>query len=345
MKVITVSSAAEAIQWDAYVRSSVVAKGCHQYGWRSVFVKSYRHPCHYLAAIAPTGKWRGILPLVHVNSKIFGNNLVSLPFVNHGGLLCDEDLAGTMLLEAAEKLRGSCGAASVELRHVSRTSDELPTKKHKVTMVLEMASDIDSQWRAFDSKLRNQIRKAEKSDLRAAEGRLELLDGFYEVLARNMRDLGSPVHSKAFFRNVLEEFPGSTKILAVYLNRKMIAAGIVSWFGDVIEIPWASSNRDYNSFCPNNLLYWSAIRFAMGRGLKRFDFGRSTPNEGTYNFKKQWGALPVQLNWQYLVGERDGVLKMDSSDRKYATAIAVWQRLPVLLTKIIGPSIRRSISL
>ena len=46
--------------------------------------------------------------------------------------------------------------------------------------------------------------------------RLELLDGFYAVYARNMRDLGTPVYSKRFFRNILEVFPDSTGIFAVY---------------------------------------------------------------------------------------------------------------------------------
>jgi len=30
-------------------------------------------------------------------------------------------------------------------------------------MILDLAPDIDAQWRSFNAKLRNQIRKAEKS--------------------------------------------------------------------------------------------------------------------------------------------------------------------------------------
>jgi serine/alanine adding enzyme len=168
-------------------------------------------------------------------------------------------------------------------------------------MFLALAADIDSQWRAFNAKLRNQIRKAEKSGLQFVIGRLELLDRFYEVFAHNMGDLGTPVYGKSFFRNILEAFPDTATIFAVYHETKMIAAGIGSWFRNMLEIPWASSISDYKMLCPNNMLYWEAIRFAICNGFKRFDFGRSTPNEGIYNFKKQWGAQPLQLYWQYVM--------------------------------------------
>lgn len=73
-------------------------------------------------------------------------------------------------------------------------------------MFLDLATDVDSQWRGFDAKLRNQTRKAEKSGLQFVGGHLELLDGFYEVFARNMRDLGTPVYTKNFFCNILDAF-------------------------------------------------------------------------------------------------------------------------------------------
>ena len=108
----------------------------------------------------------------------------------------------------------------------------------------------------FNAKLRNQIRKAEKSGLRFVVGRLELLDRFYDVFAHNMRNLGKPVYGKSFFRNILEAFPDATTIFAVYYEIKMIAAGISSRFRNTLEIPWASSISDYKMLCPNNMLYW-----------------------------------------------------------------------------------------
>ena len=210
-------------------------------------------------------------------------------------------------------------------------------------MILDLAPDTDAQWRSFNAKLRNQIRKAQKSGLQFVAGHLELLDGFYEVFARNMRDLGTPVYPKNFFHNILEAFPESTRIFAVYHNTKVIAAGIGSWFRKTLEIPWASSINDYKILCPNNMLYWEAIQFAIRNGFNKFDFGRSTLNEGTYNFKRQWGAQPVQLYWQYLMDGQNSIPDLNPSNPRYQTAIRIWQHLPLSVTRLLGPMIVRNI--
>jgi FemAB-related protein (PEP-CTERM system-associated) len=278
-----------------------------------------------------------------MRSLIFGNFLVSLPFVNYGGLLCETEAAAALLISEAEKIRRACGATHVELRHVEPGPGNLPAKQHKVTMILKLASSAEDQWKAFDPKLRNQIRKAQKSELLFRRGRLDLIDAFYEVFARNMRDLGTPVYSIKFFRNVLEAFPDTTTIGAVLKEGKVIAAGIASWFKGRLEVPWASSIKDYKALCPNHMLYWEAIRFSIEQGFREFDFGRSTPNEGTYNFKKQWGAVPIQLSWEYLMDEHGSMSELNPGNPKYQAAIRFWRCLPVSLTKLIGPPIVRNI--
>jgi FemAB-related protein (PEP-CTERM system-associated) len=341
MKVIEVDS--EEAAWESFVNSAHGATSYHRFGWKAAITKSFGHKCHYLAAIDEKGEWHGVLPLVHMHSRLFGNFLISVPFVNYGGLLYNNDVAARLLLSEADKLRRSLKANHTELRHVRRALDAMPTKEHKVTMILALAADEESQWKLFNPKLRNQIRKAQKSGLRSAIGYLDLLDDFYHVFARNMRDLGTPVYAKRFFRNVLETFPETTRIFVVYHENRMIAAGIGSWFRGILEMPWASSLTEYKTLCPNNMLYWEAIRFAIARGFSKLDFGRSTPHEGTYNFKKQWGAVPVQLYWQYLLDEGSTMPQLNPSNPKYQAAIRVWQKLPIPITKLLGPLIVQNI--
>jgi FemAB-related protein (PEP-CTERM system-associated) len=329
--------------WDSFVQMAEQASCYHRFRWKSIITESFGHSCYYFAAIDEGGIWRGVLPLVHMHSRLFGNFLVSVPFVNYGGLVCKDPLAARLLLEQAERLRKSFQATHIELRHLGYSLEGLFTKEHKVTMILDLAGNEDTQWNGFNAKLRNQIRKAQKSGLRFAIGQGELLDGFYEVFARNMRDLGTPVYAKNFFEHVLTSFPDCTRVLAIYYEQRMIAAGIAIWFRDVIEIPWASSVGDYKALCPNNMLYWEAIKFAISSGFKKFDFGRSTPNEGTFNFKKQWGALPVQLYWQYLLDDGQAIPHLSPSNPKYRAAIRVWQNLPVPVTKLLGPLIVQNI--
>jgi FemAB-related protein (PEP-CTERM system-associated) len=329
--------------WNSFVETAERATGYHRFRWRSIIGESFGHDCYYFAAVDEAGVWRGVLPLIHMHSRLFGNFLVSVPFVNYGGLVCSDFQAARLLLDHAEHLRKSVQATHVELRHLGNPIEGLSSKEHKVTMILDLAANEETQWKGFNAKLRNQVRKAQKSGLKFVIGQTELLDGFYDVFAHNMRDLGTPVYAKNFFRNVLTSFPDCTRVLAVYYENKMIAAGIAIWFRDVFEIPWASSLSEYKALCPNNMLYWEAIKFAINSGFKKFDFGRSTPNEGTFNFKKQWGALPVQLYWQYLLGSRQTLPHLSPSNPKYRAAIRVWQNLPVPLTKFLGPLIVQNI--
>src|SRR4029079_8470212 len=143
---------------------------------------------------------------------------------------------------------------SVELRHVERRFDVLPCKQHKVVMRLPLGPGL---WDLLDRKVRNQVRKAQKSGLTAIRGGAEVLDDFYRVFARNMRDLGTPVYARRFFAEVLEAFPDRTRLVIFSLDDQPVAGGLTYRTGDSIEVPWASSVRDYNAMCPNHLLYWT----------------------------------------------------------------------------------------
>lgn len=329
--------------WDAFVVSRPEGSNYHLYGWRKVIEKTFHHKTFYLTARNNTNEICGLLPLVHMHSSFFGSFLVSLPFFNYGGMLCNNDATAELLLKESHRLLEECKAEFVELRHLDKPLNRLVTKQHKVAMILDLGKDEETQWKELDAKVRNQIRKAEKSELLAISGHMELLDGFYDVFCRNMRDLGTPVYSKGFFRHILEAFPDTTRIISVTLDGKIVASGFIVWFRDTLEVPWASSIRDYRDKCPNNILYWEAIKLAIAMKVGRFDFGRSTPGEGTFRFKKQWGAQPAQLHWQYLLGNGQNVPELNPGNPKYRSAIKVWQHLPVVVTKVLGPLIVRNI--
>jgi FemAB-related protein (PEP-CTERM system-associated) len=219
---------------------------------------------------------------------------------------------------------------------------DLPCRQHKVTLLLRLP-EAGACWSSLDKKVRNQIRKAEKSGLTAHSGGAELLEEFYTVFARNMRDLGTPVYGRAVFEQILRTFPDSARLHVVRLGRTPVAGGLTVRGRARLEIPWASSVRDYNSLCPNHLLYWHAIQHAIATGCDVFDFGRSTPGEGTFKFKEQWGAQPVPLHWEYLLNGTDQIPDTNPDNPKYARLVETWKRLPVWLATTVGPHIVRCI--
>lgn len=329
--------------WDAYVEAHPRATGYHVWAWRAVIERGFRHPGHYLTARDGTGAICGVLPLVRFNSWLFGRFLVSLPFVNYGGILASHDAARTALLDAAVDLAGTYACRHVELRHVDRQLPRAPVKQHKVTMLLPLEGTVEAAWKRLDGKVRNQVRKAEKSGLVSTVGGTELLTEFYPVFARNMRDLGTPVYARGFFEQILAELPDRTRVFVVRKGVTPVAAGIGCVWRDTIEVPWASSLREYRQLCPNMLLYWAVITHGVEAGLRTLDFGRSTPEGGSYQFKRQWGAEPVPLHWEYWLPEGHPIPDQGPTNPKMQTAVAVWQRLPLALANTLGPYVVRVI--
>lgn len=335
------ASVSDRTDWDEFVESHPDATGYHAWAWREVFERSFGHRSEYLVARRDGDRRiQGVLPLTEIRSRVFGRSLTSLPFVNYGGVLACSELAAQTLVTAATEIARAHGCGYVELRHLRRQFPELPHRQHKVSMHLPLNAGM---WERLDRKVRNQIRKAEKSGLTVDRGGAELVPEFYRVFARNMRDLGTPVYAQRFFDEVVAAFPDRTRVVVVRLQGAAVAGAVTYQTGTRVEVPWASSIRDYNPLCPNHLLYWHAIETAIADGCAVLDFGRSTPNEGTYHFKAQWGATPVPLYWEYVL-LTDGELPDHSpKNPKFQIAIEAWKRCPLWLTNAVGPRIVRYI--
>jgi FemAB-related protein (PEP-CTERM system-associated) len=344
--VVTISEVSqypERIAWDQYVQNHPTASGYQLTGWRWIVEKSFGHRTVYLMARDQQDHVRGVLPLVFLSSRLFGRCLVSMPFVNYGGVLTDSFEAQGALLNAAVDRAKAYRAGHIELRHERLLSLDWTSKQHKVSMRLDLPREPEVLWKRFPSKLRSQIRRAEKESLTVRIAGDEILDNFYSVFTRNMRDLGTPVYGQQFFRAILEAFPKEARICAVYVGRQPVAAGFLYGFRNTLEIPWASSDRRYNRLSANMLLYSTALEYACRQGYQVFDFGRSTPGSGTYRFKEQWGAHPLPLYWYHWSADGCAVPNVSPENSRYGFAIKIWKRLPIALTRIIGPSIVRSI--
>jgi FemAB-related protein (PEP-CTERM system-associated) len=294
---------------------------------------------HYLE-VRRDGEIVGGLPLVAFESRVFGRFAVSLPFVNYGGIVATDAEASDALVAAGLEWARRETLRYLELRHIEAHAAPWPSRRHKVAMHLPLARDSETQWSALDRKVRNQVRKAEKSGVTVEEGGRSLVPAFYDVFARNMRDLGTPVYPRRFFEEIVEGLADAARVFVARLDGRAAAASITLSDRGSTEVPWASSLREVNDKAPNMLLYWAMLRAAIGRGSRRFDFGRSTPGAGTYRFKEQWGARPLPLVWEY-VGLEGELPDLSPANPKYRLAIAAWQRLPVRIANTLGPHLVR----
>jgi FemAB-related protein (PEP-CTERM system-associated) len=326
--------------WDDFVERHSQSTMYHLFGWKQVLEKTFGFKSHYLAALDEDNLVVGILPLFLMND-IFGRRyLISNPFANFAGVCSSDPVARKELLVFAFEIAKRESAQYVELRQLSEPLKEsgLSTRENFVTLMLPLSAGADGIWNDISSRNRGKIRKAEKAGLTADFG-LNYLPEFYRVFVENIRDLGTPVFPFSFFENIVHVFPVRVNLLVLKTSDRVISGMFLFRCKEILSEPWVSSLRAYNKFYVNNLLYWKAIEYAASNGFAKFDFGRSTVDSGTYDFKLQWGAKPVPLYYQYLLHRAGAMPVVDAHNNKYQFFIEMWKKLPLFAANFIGPKV------
>ncbi len=344
-------------EYNEYVAAHPQATPYHCGAWLHATQSAYGHT-GWLISVHRNGSLCGVLPLVEVKPPIGAGSLVSLPFCDLGGVLADNADIRQRLIAEAKTLAKTNRIKILEIREsgaaleTEQAIEALPAHT-KVRMLCELPENSEALFKSYKPKLRSQIRKAEKNGLTAKLlTEPDAVNLFYDVFSQNMRRLGSPVHSLQWFKDLKAAYGDHLLIAVVFQGDKPVGAGIVLLEGKQACIPWASTLEEFNRLAPNMLLYWTLLSHVCDLGYTRFDFGRSTLGEGTYRFKKQWGAQPYELIWtEYL----DGVKKPASNDSRDTSASGIsrlrplieniWRRLPLAMTNWLGPKLRRYITL
>ncbi len=325
------------------------ASGEHDPRWLEVLREGLGHRPIALVAgrngSAGGEEIRGYLPLALVRSRLFGRFLVSLPYLNRAGVVADDAEVASELIEQAVELSEELDVRYLELRQGGVCSQHRAfnaTRGEKVRMVLPLPQTPEELWRAIPSKVRNLVRKGDGTGLTIRWGGRELVDDFYRVFAVNMRDLGTPVYPRRLFEAIVRWLSDRAELAVVDCGGRPMAGALLVHDPGVTQVPSASSLRAYNHTNANMWMYYRLLARAVERGSREFDFGRSTVDSGTYRFKKQWGAQPQPTVWQYHLRCGDlGDMRPESP--KNRRRVAVWQRLPVWVTRLVGPAIVRGI--
>lgn len=323
--------------WDAFVAARPEGTFCHLSGWREVMLRVFGHRASLLAAVGPDGELTGGLPLVRLDSRLFGRALLSMPYLNYGGPIGTPEAQRALVEAAVDAARRQ--RARLELRNAAPIASALPARVEKVTVVLDLPDSAETLWKeTIRAKVRSQIRRPQKEGLTARFGPGER-GAFYEVFARNMRDLGTPVLPRSLFEALWRVFPDLVLFGAVYAGERPVAAGCgFLWRGE-FEMTWASSLREFNPVSPNMLLYWEFMAHVIERGGRRFNFGRCSPGGGTHRFKLQWGGAEVPLPWvRWPSPEGAGPA---GEGRLLRLASRGWQRLPLPVANRLGPFLAR----
>ncbi|GGC72985.1 FemAB family XrtA/PEP-CTERM system-associated protein [Marinobacter halophilus] len=324
---------------EAYLAEHPAASIWHRPAVSNFIEHTYGHNTRYLCALDTGRNVVGVLPLVQLNSRLFGNFLVAMPYFNYGGVLADNREIALNLIAQAGQWRQEIRAKHLELRFCQDNELGLPQKTDKVGFWLSLPDKIDDLWHSFQPKVRAQIRRGQREMTELTIGGPELLDEFYRVFSVNMRDLGTPVYGKDFFSNLLKALEGQAWLVVARIDGRAVGCAFLTGYCERMEIPWASTLRKFNHTSINMSMYWKILEFAVAQRYSVFDFGRCSLDAGTYRFKQQWGAQPVKLYWDYVLPKGSKLPALNPDNPKFRLMIAIWQRLPVRLTNLLGPHI------
>jgi FemAB-related protein (PEP-CTERM system-associated) len=332
-----------AAAWDAFLASRPDASFYHLHAWKRLNEAEFGHRCEYLAALGDDGSVVGVLPLVFVETRVFGRILCSVPFMNYGGPIAASPGIAQRLVAHAAELAGKLGADYLELRCAQPLETQIPVSLRKISMTVKLDANPDVLWDAFGTKHRKNVKRAQKNDLAVQVGGSELLPEFYDVIELSWRSLGTPLYRRSYFQRVLETFPQNTFVYICRHKERPAAVALVGHFNGTVEGMWAGMHPELRQLQPNYVLYWEMLRHTCQQGFTNFHLGRSTANSGAEEFKSKWNADTHQLYW-YFHRPRGGEMPQFNVDNpKYRMAIAAWRKLPLWATRVVGPRLARGI--
>jgi len=320
-------------RWDAFVQDAPPATCCHWSAWRGV-VEGLGHRSHYLYA-ERDGAITGVLPLAEVRSRLFGHALISTPTCVYGGVAATDAESAACLTQAATSLADELRVDYLELRNREPVAGDWPVKDLYVQFRKPLFADDDSNLKALPTNRRATVRKSLKRGLEAHHD--GSVDEFYPVFAESVRNLGTPVLSRRYFASLQQAFGDACEITVITHQARAVATVLSFYFRDEVHVYYAGSLHDARHLLPNDFMYWAVMQRAAARGARVFDFGRSKRGTGSFEFKQYWGFEPMPLPYAYHLVRAREVPNLSPTNRKYHLFIEAWKRLPLPVSRAIGP--------
>ena len=328
-------------RWEAFVAACPQATFFHRAHWQKIITDVFGHRTYFLYALSE-GRIEGVLPLAHVDSLLFGNALVSLPFAVYGGVAASSEAAAQALEQEAQSIARRLGVDHLELRNVARRNADWPVQDLYVTFRKEIFADEEANLLSIPRKQRAMVRKGMKNglvaEIDADAGR------FFDLYADNVHRHGTPAMPKRYFDALLATFGKDCEILTVVSPEGRPLSSVLSFYFRNEVLPYyAGDDEEARDLAANDFKYWELMRRAAHRGLRVFDYGRSKLGTGSYAFKKHWGFEPTPLHYEYCLYGRDSVPQNNPSNAKYRLFIKAWRRMPVGIANWLGPHIVRNL--
>lgn len=326
--------------WDAFVEARPDATFCHRAGWRRVIEATFGHACHFRVA-RRGGRVVGVLPLVHVRGRLFGDALISTAFCVYGGIAASDAQAAAALLADAIALGERLGVGHIELRHRTPILEGSEDSPLYATFRRPLSTDERENFLAIPRKKRADVRKSLNAGLRL---RLDAeVDAFYAVYAESVRNLGTPVYPRRFFHEIKRAFGRDVEVSLVEGASGPLAALVTFYFRDEVLPYYGGAVPAARPVHAYDFQYWMLMSRAVERGARLYDFGRSKRGTGAFDYKTFWGFAPEPLHYHHHLIRAPAPPEINPLNPKYRLLVAAWRRLPLWVANRLGPVITRGI--
>jgi FemAB-related protein (PEP-CTERM system-associated) len=334
--------AEDGLRWDRFVMASPQATFFHKEGWRRVVEAAFGHKSHYLLAEID-GEIQGVLPLIRQRSLLFGDALISTPFCVYGGVASSQDAVRSALESAAAELADELGVAYLECRNRRKSNSTWPGKDLYCSFSKTISSNPEENLAAIPRKQRAEVRRGLKKGL-LGEVDQDLAGACYDIYSQSVRNLGTPVFSRNYFSILKSVFGDECDGLVVRHEGKAVAAVVNFYFRNEVLPYYGGGSHEARRLGATHYMYWDLMRHAsQERGATLFDFGRSKQGSGSFAFKKYFGFEPKPLYYQYhLVGDNP-IPDLSPNNPKYQFFISMWKRLPLSISRWLGPGIAKNL--
>jgi FemAB-related protein (PEP-CTERM system-associated) len=321
-------------RWDAWVRPRTQTV-TDLYAWSSIVRETYGVRSDLLLALDEAGEIRGALSLYEVRHRLLGHFLLTAPFANDGGLHFDTFEARDLLVAESRRICAERGASHVVLR----TRDDVPglISDHRYqSAVVDLAGGASALWQRLPATTRNQVRRGKKEGFEICSGPSQI-EPFYDVIHAHMRELGSPAHALRYYTSIARHLGDHARFIVVRDGSSVVAGALLFTINDTAANIHTVSMRAYNRRCPNYLLYWHMLETSCEAGCTRFDMGRSVEGGGNLRFKQNWKPEVCKLSYNHYLRTLRAVPFADPRNPRYSIPIEVWKRLPLVVTRNVGP--------
>jgi FemAB-related protein (PEP-CTERM system-associated) len=304
--------------------------------WRDTIETIFNYRPEYMVA-RDGNRIVGVLPLFLVENFVTGRVLISTPFAVYGGILADSPEAHEALANHVQQHAACRSVQYLEMRNgfdVQRAGFNPVSRYSTFTREVGPVSP-EELIKSLPSKTRNLVRKSLKYSY--ATRQAQDLDGFYGLLLNTYRRHGTPVFPLKFFKTIMAAFGSAVDVREVMMDGKVAAASMNFFFRDQMHTYYAAWADEFRAMVPNTFMYFDHLLWAGQNGCRVFDFGRSKLGTGPYEFKKHWGAIERPLPYEVKLVKRETLPNFSPANPKFAMAIKLWQKIPLEVTRHIGP--------